>query len=465
MEVVGYGYVDPLLDPGVETTESDGVEEWGEPVDRVYRDLGDRTSFEQLLQDIDASLQQGRHTVRVVVKCLRELGDSVAEVGDRLQALEQRNIDLAILDNPDGLALGGDWETSAQFNAFHRLQVEQRQRTLQRGHAKNRLKLKPPPGKPPYGYRRGKDRYILDRSTVPVVKDFFDNFLLYGSLRRSVRYLAKKYNKKISVSTGRRWLTNPVYRGHLAYKNGDVITNTHAAVLTEDEAAQVDRLLRRNSQLPRRSASAARSLAGLVRCARCQSSMTITRVTQRHPKKGKKQEYLYLRPTNCTRGCPTDDTSTEAKTCPGISYNRVLDQTIDQICDTLPKIMATAQLPDVEGFKQGINAQIQAKQQVIDQLPALGDSGVLDQDTIELRTYNLRTEIASLQASLAQLPPVNLQETVQTVSLRQFWLDLSESERRFYFREFIHHIEIVRSPSDVSQWNTKLILLLEKRRP
>ena len=193
--------------------------------------------------------------------------------------------------------------------------------------------------------------------------------------------------------------------------------------------------------------------------------MTITRVTQRRPKQGKKQEYLYLRPTNCTRACAVDSELTGGKTCPGIPYNRVLDQTIDQICDTLPKIMATVPLPDVGGFKQGINAQIQAKQQIIEQLPALGESGVLDQDTIDLRTYNLRTEIASLQASLAQLPPVNLQETVQTVSLRQFWLDLSESERRFYFREFIDHIEIVRSPSDVSQWDMKLIFLLERRRP
>ncbi|NEP76590.1 recombinase family protein, partial [Okeania sp. SIO2G5] len=202
--------------------------EWGNAIDRVYRDWGDRTAFGQLLQDIDTTQQRNQqNTIQVIVKRLGALGDSIAEVGDRIQQLEQRNIDLVILENPDGSALAKDLDTAEQFNAFHRLQTEQRRRALQRGHARNRLKLKPPPGKPPYGYRRGKDRYILDRSTAPVVKDFFDNFLLYGSLRRSVRYLAQKYNKKISVSTGKRWLTNPVYRGHLAYKTGDVITNTH----------------------------------------------------------------------------------------------------------------------------------------------------------------------------------------------------------------------------------------------
>ncbi|NEP76412.1 hypothetical protein [Okeania sp. SIO2G5] len=126
--------------------------------------------------------------------------------------------------------------------------------------------------------------------------------------------------------------------------------------------------------------------------------------------------------------------------------------------------MANAPLPNIQGVKQRIDEQIQAKRQIIEQLPVLGESGVLDQNTIDLRTYILRTEIATLQASLAQLPPVNFKETVQTVSLKQFWLDLSESERRFYFREFIHHIEIVRSPSDLSQWHIKLVLLLEMDR-
>jgi hypothetical protein len=68
------------------------------------------------------------------------------------------------------------------------------------GHVRNRLQALPP-GKPLFGYRRGKDRYIVDRSTAPVVKDFCDRFLLYGSPRGTVRYLAKKYGKKISVTT------------------------------------------------------------------------------------------------------------------------------------------------------------------------------------------------------------------------------------------------------------------------
>ena len=100
-----------------------------------------------------------------------------------------------------------------------------------------------------------------------------------------MRHLTKKYGKKISVTTGKRWLSNPVYRGDIAYKNGEIVRNTHNAIISREEAAQVDRILRRNSRLPSRTASAKRSLAGLIVCGECQYQMSITRVTFQRLKK------------------------------------------------------------------------------------------------------------------------------------------------------------------------------------
>jgi hypothetical protein len=98
-------------------------------------------------------------------------------------------------------------------------------------------------------------------------------------------------------------------------------------------------------------------------------------------------------------------------------------------------------------LKQEIATQIQAKQQIINQLPELVRSQILDQTTADLRAYTLKTEMADLKARLAQLPPVNLQATAQAVSIPRFWLDLTEAERRFYFREFIQQIQIIRCES------------------
>jgi hypothetical protein len=70
---------------------------------------------------------------------------------------------------------------------------------------------------------------------------------------------------------GHNWLRNPYLRGDLAHQSVSeqetkIIRNTHTPIINREEAAQVDRLLRRNKSLPPRTASAPRSLAGLVTC-------------------------------------------------------------------------------------------------------------------------------------------------------------------------------------------------------
>lgn len=432
MKSIAYCYTDPLL----ESVPDASV--WGSRrVDQVYYDLGDRQQWEQLL--IDSRLNPPES---LVVRRLDELGESVQAVGDRLAELEMLGIALIVLEDsvdlpdrtPSAPMMRSQW-----VERFQTMQSHQRRRQIQRGHARNRVKALPPPGKAPYGYRRGKDRYTIDRSTAPVVKDFFEHFLLYGSLRGSVRYLQRKYNKKISASTGKRWLTSPVYRGDLAYQTGDVVPNTHPPLISRQEAAQVDRLLRRNRQLPSRTASAPRSLAGLVVCGHCQTPLRVAKVTAVR----QSREYLYLRPTRCP----------QQPHCRAILYDQVLDQAIEKICQALPQAIAAANIPDMTPIQQSLTAQIEAKQKILQQLPALISSGVLDAETAELRVYKLRTETATLQAQIAQLPPANLQTIAQVVSIAQFWRDLSETERRFYFREFLREIQIER---DGKCWQVNL---------
>ena len=363
----------------------------------------------------------------------------------------------------------GDQRSTELLHLLQDIQDSQQSRRIKQGHAQNRLQALPPPGKAPYGYRRGQDRYLIDRSTAPVIKDFFEYFLLYGSLRGAVRYLQKKYGKKISATTGQRWLNNPVYRGHLAYTTGEVITNTHAPMITPEEAAQIDRLLRRNSRLPSRTASAPRSLAGLVVCGECQSAMTITRVT----KPRKKGEYLYVRPRNCGRVdnntnrllsgadrslSEVEVTGAEAMgvKCSAIAYDAIFRATVDKIATDLPQAVAKVSLPNLEVFKARITGQITRNQEILAQLPELVTQGILDQETVNLRAYKLRTEVSQLETKLAQLPPGNLMAIAQNVSLPQFWLDLSETERRFYLREFIQKIIINRQGKE---WAIELLFI------
>jgi DNA invertase Pin-like site-specific DNA recombinase len=410
MQIIAYIYTDPLIE------DSPNLEIWGWEIDRVYQDLGQRNQLDRLLQD--CQVQQFDY---LLVRRLDELGDSVRDVQQVLSKLQELSVELITTET----------EIEQHLNLLQlidKIQSNQLSRRMRQGHARNRLKSLPPPGKAPYGYRRSKDKYLIDRSAAPVVKDFFDRFTIYGSLRGAVRYLEKKYNKKIAASTGLKWLSNPVYRGDTSYLNGEVISDTHAAILARDEAAQIDRLLRRNRRLPPRTASAPRSLAGLVNCEHCGQTMTITTVSA--PRRT--EQYLYLRPTNCDRN----------PKCKSIRYERVLTTTIDRICEDLPIAVNQANLPNLDGFKTKISQEIVNKQQAILQLSELIGSGILDRETVDLRTYKLNTEISELQTQLAAFPPVNLQSLAQAVSIPQFWLDLSESERRFYFREFLRSISI-----------------------
>ena len=433
MKIFAYTYSDPLLESPPEP------EIWGLEIDKVYQDLGERQQLQQMLLDCQKDFPE-----YLLIRRLGELGTSLEEIGDRLGKLAEMGIEVITTEQPYNSTKSNSQERSEQQGPLWQLIGEvaknQHSRRLRQGHARNRLKALPPPGKAPYGYRRGKDRYIIDRSTAPVVKEFFERFLIYGSLRGAVRYLQKKYGKKISVTTGKRWLTNPVYRGDLAYKSGEIIPNTHLPLISPEEAAQIDRLLRRNSFLPPRTASAPRSLAGLVVCQQCSSAMTITQVKTRN----KKYNYLYLRPINCPQN----------PKCQAIAYEQVLQQTIERICEDLPLAVAEMKGPNLESIKQKLKQDIQEKEGILLQLPNLQEQGILDQETITLRRYKLNQEIAQIKGRLAQLPPVNLQAIAKTVSIPQFWLDLSEPERRFYFREFLQKVEIIRGEG--KDWQLQL---------
>ncbi len=440
--VIAYLYQDPLLEPEV------GPIAWGQPVDRIYWDRGDRTQLVQLLQDC-----RGGAVMYLLLRRLEDLGDTVAAICDCCWQLHQLGVQVCSLAAvpPDVLPTAAPLHLDDILQSLATGHPHAHRQAIQRGHARNRLQAIPPPGKAPYGYRRGKDRYVIDRATAPVVKDFFEQFLLYGSLRQAVRHLQQKYGKRIAVSTGRRWLTHPVYRGDLAYRQGEVIPDTHPALLSREEAAQVDRLLRRNRRLPPRTASAPRSLAGLVVCGECQCPFRTVQVTA--PRRA--QTYVYLRPAACPHRPP----------CPGLRYEQVLEKAIAAVCQELPAAVAGLSNPGLDQMRQQLTAVQSQKQAILAQLPNLVTQGILDEETAAIRAYKIRNELATLQTQQAQLPPPNLATIAQTVSLPQFWFDLSEVERRFYLREFIQQIEITRpdnaSPGQSSPhaWEVRLVFI------
>ncbi len=440
MIIFAYFYSEPLLETDVELAIN------YLKIERVYHDLGAREQLEKLIKDCEKSPPN-----YLLIRQLSELGDTSKNVKNNYKKLTNVGIEILILEN-DKLANLDELELLENTikidindpKIVESINKNQRHSSLQKGQASRRIKALPPPGKAPYGYRRGKDCYIIDRSTAPIIKDFFEQFLLFGSLRGAVNYLAKRYGKKISVSTASRWLKNPVYRGDLKYKNNEIISNTHVAIISREEAAQIDRLLGRNRKLSSKTASAKHSLVGLVSCQKCHNSMIINQVTQRN----KKKEYLYIRPQNC----PINPK------CKAIAYQDVLQKTIDYICENFPQKVQNFDPQKIETYKKNIQDKIAKKQEIINQLPSLVQSNILDEQTAQIRRYNLNVEISQLCSQLEQLPPENLKNIAEAVSLPRFWQDLSEAERRFYFREFIRQIYIEQTSK--VEWNLEITFII-----
>jgi hypothetical protein len=118
--------------------------------------------------------------------------------------------------------------------------------------------------------------------------------------------------------------------------------------------------------------------------------------------------------------------------------------------------LAGINFDQLDQAKHYLSQAIARQQEILEQLPKLIETGVLDPETAKLRTYKLRTEISALQAKLASLPPANILSIAQSVSLPQFWFDLSEVERRFYLREFIRQIEIIRQNQP---WDLRIVFI------
>jgi hypothetical protein len=169
--------------------------------------------------------------------------------------------------------------------------------------------------------------------------------------------------------------------------------------------------------------------------------------------RGKTQRYLYLRPTACP----------QQTRCSAIAYDAVLQAVIADICRTLPQAVAqwqTTRPPTttIASPQAQLHSQLQQRETALAQLPNLVETGILDTETADLRRYKLRAEMAQIAQQMAQCSPINLAELAPSVALPRFWLDLSEAERRFFFREFIRRIDLIRQGET---WRVALVLVFQ----
>ena len=415
---LGYIYRPAIMPP----SKRDRDRLRGAGADEVLVDLSDRQEYLRLVQRVGAAdLQSSLQTLLLLT--LADLGDTVPKVEQQLNFWLQHEVTIEVVSEECPLLLQ---ELDAVAPVLTRLAQDLKGRHIAEGHAHNRLNRKPPPGPAPFGYRRVHNTYVLEEQQATVVRAFFDRFLLYGSIRGSVKYVQEERGETISVTTARRWLTSPVYRGDLQFKDGVTLRDTHPPLLSREEAAQIDRWARRNSPISSRSTSAPRALAGLVHCQTCDRPLRIVQATRKYSQR----VYRYLR-------------------CPGcrysVKYNGVLQNTIQAVCQQLPAKAANLNSVPLDSIKSRIELQIEHNKGKISDLSIKDLSNEADSSgktDRQYQRYQLEGENSKLNQKRDQLPPADLAAIAQTVSIEPFWQSLSESEQRSYLREFIRKITV-----------------------
>ncbi|MBC9783483.1 recombinase family protein [Heliobacterium chlorum] len=148
----------------------------------------------------------------------------------------------------------------------------------------------------PYGYRLVEKQLVVHDSEADVVKRVYDMFLNQGM---GYFAIAKQLNEEgLSSRQGKQWsnrsvklmLTNPVYKGTLAWNRTDsskkkrktkeegewiMIPNALPVIINKEIWDKVNEKISGKPQIPPRAKSSPHLLGGLLKCGKCGSSMSI----------------------------------------------------------------------------------------------------------------------------------------------------------------------------------------------
>lgn len=159
---------------------------------------------------------------------------------------------------------------------------------------------------PPFGYAVIHGRYGFDQSEfiqllegretltpAQIGRWVVETFLEKRTLRQTVKAVNERFgiersrggDEKVkrsrnlfgwSVAGLKKWITNPVLRGHTSYLRGKEIildTHPHARLISEEEFAQIEHLLSSNKQLANLGGDKSKyPFSGLVKCACCKGA-------------------------------------------------------------------------------------------------------------------------------------------------------------------------------------------------
>ncbi|MBD2201826.1 recombinase family protein [Calothrix sp. FACHB-1219] len=213
-----------------------------EGVIEIFSDIesgksSDRKNFNRMI-----NLVKKRKITEVVVTRIDRLGRSVIGINKVISLFETYGVKLTIIDAPVDPSSPFGWFQVNQMAGLAEFESRLLSDRIKHGLDYFREQHKACP-QIPFGYMRVDEKYSPDRNNWEIAIDIINYFIYENvSLRKAAIYSLEKHNKKWTPTGLRKWMTNPVLRGHTVYyrrsrsDNPDdwkVISNTHTPLISE----------------------------------------------------------------------------------------------------------------------------------------------------------------------------------------------------------------------------------------
>lgn len=278
----------------------------------------------------------------------------------------------------------------------------------------------------PFGYMvaevDGMKRMVKDPAESEMVEAFFETFENTGSLRRSVMFLAEKYNYKLQETSARRLMRNTLYKGEFKGVKGYC-----EPYISEERFDAISRLLEKRSYTSNTNTGThVYIFSSIARCAECGANLYVFRSKSQNGK-----HYIYYRCKNFTvyKRCEHSK---------GILESRLEKWLLENIEDEMNKYVQQVKIemvepPDTDKKRKAIERKAK-------NLRELYIDGDIDKPEYLKRKQAYEEQLAELPV-FVEKDTTDIEEFLNS-DWRTLYDALTDAEKRVFWRSIIKHINI-----------------------
>ena len=283
----------------------------------------------------------------------------------------------------------------------------------------------------PFGYIRVKERYEIDPRTEAIAHFMIKTFIEIKTIGGTCKLLLEKHEQNWTPSGLKRWLLNPVLRGHTpyfhtssSYRNIAYSTHLEQALISNEQDKNINMILKENSSYRGVNISRPRYPAsGLCVCGECGSKMSCCT-----GRKGIK--FYYCRKRHQNKALCSQKLCVRIEAVEDAIVSKLVEKSQDIV--SISRVVEHEELPEIKALK----SQLQGLRQ-------LGDN-----PAIQVAIAQIKDQIQQVQCqSLNQCIEEDFRTKVLTDWATAFldsrmWLTQDMDVRRSLYLELVSRVVI-----------------------